>query len=167
MHEGYVLDGTPCALKSEIWKIPFRDLSQSIGKMRPYSTLGARKLQEKGVRGGMAKALHRGSWAYLRNFVFHLGILDGWPGFVIAFANFERHSTSMSSLRRCRARGTRSSLVPRGWRSAARPVHGVLEEFRRPGTPSPPGGGRIECLAALAPEEVFGELRHSLEQASR
>lgn len=29
------------------------------------------------------------------------------------------------------------------------------------------GGGRIECLAALGPEEVFGELRHSLERDSR
>ena len=90
VHEGYVLDGTLRTLKSEIWQIPFRDLSQSIEKMHRYSTLGARKLQEKGVRGGMAKAFFRGSWAFLRHYVFHLGILDGWPGFVIAFAYFEQ-----------------------------------------------------------------------------
>lgn len=90
VHEGYVLDGTLGALKSAIRQIPFRDLAQSIQKMQRYSTLGARKLQEKGVRGGMPKALFRGFWAFLRHYVFHLGFLDGWPGFVIAFAYFEQ-----------------------------------------------------------------------------
>lgn len=90
VHEGYVLDGTPRTLKSDIWQIPFRDLSQNIQKMHRYSTLGARKLQEKGVRGGMAKAFFRGFWAFLRHYVFHLGVLDGWPGFVIAFTYFEQ-----------------------------------------------------------------------------
>ena len=90
VHEGYVLDGTLRTLESPIRQIPFRNLSQSIQKMERYSTLGARKLREKGVHGGMAKALFRGYWAFLRHYVFHLGFLDGWPGFVIAFAYFEQ-----------------------------------------------------------------------------
>ena len=38
----------------------------------------------------MPKALFRGFWAFLRHYIFHLGFLDGWPGFVIAFAYFEQ-----------------------------------------------------------------------------
>jgi hypothetical protein len=28
-------------------------------------------------------------WAFIKHYVFKRGFLDGWPGFVIAFGNFE------------------------------------------------------------------------------
>ena len=37
----------------------------------------------------MWRALLHGSAAFLRHYVLRLGMLDGWAGFVIAFANFE------------------------------------------------------------------------------
>ena len=89
VHEGYTLDGRSGEMKSAIWQKPFRDLSQIIGKMDRYSTLGAQKLSENGVRGSMAKALLHGVWAFIRLYVFQFGFLDGWAGFIIALGNFE------------------------------------------------------------------------------
>ncbi len=90
VHEGYELDGRLGRMKNAIWQFPFRNLAESVDKMQRYSSLGAEKLDARGVRGGMAQALFHGSWAFLRHYVMKLGVLDGWPGFVIAFAYFEQ-----------------------------------------------------------------------------
>ena len=37
----------------------------------------------------MGKALTHGIWSFVKHYIFKLGFLDGWPGFVIAFGNFE------------------------------------------------------------------------------
>ena len=90
VHEGFVVDGRIGHLKKPIWQKPFRDLAQTIAKMDRYSTLGARKLKEKGVTGsGMWNALIHGVWAFIRLYVIRLGFLDGWAGFMIALGYFE------------------------------------------------------------------------------
>ena len=55
--------------------------------MDRYSSLGAPKLA--GKRVSMASALGHGTWAFLKHYIFKLGFIDGWAGFVIAFGNFE------------------------------------------------------------------------------
>jgi hypothetical protein len=37
----------------------------------------------------MGSALLHALWAFIKHYVFKRGFLDGWPGFVIAFGNFE------------------------------------------------------------------------------
>ncbi len=90
VHEGYVLDGTLRTLKSEIWQIPFRDLSQSIEKMHRYSTLGAEEAAGEGGPRGDGQGVPPGILGVPPALRLPLGILDGWPGFVIAFAYFEQ-----------------------------------------------------------------------------
>ena len=34
-------------------------------------------------------AFLHGSWSFIKHYIFKLGFLDGGPGFVIAFGNFE------------------------------------------------------------------------------
>ena len=89
VHEGYILDGRCAHLKGALWQMPFRDLSEIIAKMDRYSTLGAQKLLDKGAPGSMTKALFHGVWVFIRLYVFRLGFLDGWAGFIIALGNFE------------------------------------------------------------------------------
>jgi hypothetical protein len=89
VHESYVLDGRLGTLQEPIAQIPFRDLAQMLGKMQRYSTLGTERLRTRGVAPSMAGALAHGMAAFLRHYVMQLGFLDGWAGFVIAFANFE------------------------------------------------------------------------------
>lgn len=89
VHEGYTVKGRVAYMKNYIWQFPYRDFSQMIGKMERYSTLGAQKLTDRGKNSSMATAFTHALVAFIRIYVFKLGILDGWPGFVIAFANFE------------------------------------------------------------------------------
>jgi hypothetical protein len=76
-------------LGEPIAQVPFRDLAQMLHKMQRYSTLGVQRLAASGIRPSMWRALLHGAASFLRHYVFKLGVLDGWAGFVIAFANFE------------------------------------------------------------------------------
>ena len=89
VHEGYeVLNGKPLGtLNNAIWQIPFRNLEEVIRKMNRYSSLGVPKLAHKRV--SMAGALGHGAWSFLKHYIFKLGFIDGWAGFVIAMGNFE------------------------------------------------------------------------------
>jgi glycosyltransferase involved in cell wall biosynthesis len=89
VHEGFeVLTDKPIGtLTHAIWQIPFRNLSEVIAKTNRYSSLGAGKL--KGKRVSMAGAFGHGLWSFFKHYIFKLGFIDGWAGFVIAFGNFE------------------------------------------------------------------------------
>jgi glycosyltransferase involved in cell wall biosynthesis len=89
VHEGFEnLSGkTLGTLKNAIWQIPFRNLEEVIKKMNRYSSLGVPKIAHKRV--SMASAFGHGLWSFLKHYIFKLGFIDGWAGFVIAFGNFE------------------------------------------------------------------------------
>ena len=89
VHEGFEnLSGKPLGtLTNAIWQFPFRNLEEVIKKMNRYSSLGTPKLA--GKRVSMASALGHGTWSFLKHYIFKLGFIDGWAGFVIAFGNFE------------------------------------------------------------------------------
>ena len=55
--------------------------------MNRYSTLGAVKKRQQ--NSSFAKALGHAIWAFLKHYIFKLGVLDGWQGFFIAFSYFE------------------------------------------------------------------------------
>ncbi|WP_300456968.1 glycosyltransferase family 2 protein [Desulfobacula sp.] len=91
VHERYeVISHQDCGyLKAFIHQVPFKNLEEVIHKANRYSTLGAEKLLETGQTPGMFKALSHGFWAAFTLYVLKLGFLDGWPGLIIAFGNFE------------------------------------------------------------------------------
>ena len=89
VHEGYeILSAKPVGtLQNAIWQFAFRNLEEVIVKVNRYSSLGAKKLAHRRV--SMAGACGHGAWAFLKHYIFKLGFIDGWAGFVIAFGNFE------------------------------------------------------------------------------
>lgn len=91
VHEGYISNSTKSIgiLENFIWQIPFKDTEELISKANRYSTLGVDKLLEKKQQGGIFKAFIHGLWSFFKHYFFKLGFLDGGPGFVIAFGNFE------------------------------------------------------------------------------
>lgn len=91
VHEEYTVVSTRPAgyLRQPIWQFPFKNLGEVEHKANKYSTLGAEKLSRQGRKGTMPKALLRGLWAFFHMYILKRGILDGWPGFVIALGNFE------------------------------------------------------------------------------
>lgn len=89
VHEGYVLhtDKPVGTLKNAIWQFPFKNMAEVLHKANRYSSLGAEKIVHKKIT--MGSALAHGLWAFWKHYLFKLGFLDGWPGFVIALGNFE------------------------------------------------------------------------------
>lgn len=91
VHKAYIVHSRQPAggLKNAIWQVPFKNFEELLHKANRYSSLGAQKLDEKGKSGSMPRAFFHGTWAFIHLFVLKKGILDGWPGFVIALGNFE------------------------------------------------------------------------------
>jgi glycosyltransferase involved in cell wall biosynthesis len=91
VHEGYIShsDKEIETIENAIWQFPFKNTEEIIQKANRYSSLGLKKLQEKSVSGSVLKAFLHGFWSFIKHYIFKLGFLDGGPGFVIAFGNFE------------------------------------------------------------------------------
>jgi len=91
VHEGYIShsDKKIGTIRNIIWQFPFKNTEEVIHKTNRYSTLGSQKLQKKGVKSSVFKAFFHGLWSFIKHYIFKLGFLDGGPGFVIAFGNFE------------------------------------------------------------------------------
>ena len=91
VHEGYISDSDReiGVIKNYIWQFPFKNTEEILRKANRYSTLGVQKLQKKEKNSTVFKAFLHGSWSFIKHYIFKLGFLDGGPGFVIAFGNFE------------------------------------------------------------------------------
>lgn len=90
VHEGFELinGARPVGhMRNAIWQFPFKNMAEVMHKANRYSSLGAEKIQHKKI--SMGSALVHGLWSFVKHYVFKLGFLDGWAGFVIALGNFE------------------------------------------------------------------------------
>lgn len=89
VHEGYILaDGARLGyLRNSIWQIPFKNVGEVLRKADRYSELGASKIVLPRIT--IWTALRHAVWAFVKHYIFKRGFLDGTPGFVIAFGNFE------------------------------------------------------------------------------
>ena len=91
VHEGFINHSNKeiGVLNNYIWQFPFKNTEEVMHKANRYSSLGVQKLQDKGVIGSVFKAFLHGAWSFIKHYILKLGFLDGGPGFVIAFGNFE------------------------------------------------------------------------------
>lgn len=91
VHEEYHINSSkpPGYLKQPIWQFPYKNLEEVAHKANKYSSLGAKKLAQNGRRATMLTALSRGCWSFFHMYILKKGILDGWPGMVIAIGNFQ------------------------------------------------------------------------------
>jgi glycosyltransferase involved in cell wall biosynthesis len=76
-------------LRNPIWQVPYKNLEEVVHKANKYSSLGAQKLAQRGRTGSLPQALVHGLWSFFHMYVLKRGLLDGWPGFIIALGNFE------------------------------------------------------------------------------
>ena len=91
VHEEYkIISEKPAGyLKQDIWQFPYKNLEEVVHKINRYSTLGAQKLRGRGRSAGIFTALGHGFWSFFHMYILKKGFLDGGPGLVIAFGNFE------------------------------------------------------------------------------
>jgi glycosyltransferase involved in cell wall biosynthesis len=105
VHEGWIpAEGAEVrVLPADIWQMPFRDLGEIQHKANRYSTLGAEKVLARGGGRSMLWAVLCGVHEFLKHYLLKLGILDGWPGFVISFGAgegaFYKHAKAYVSRR--------------------------------------------------------------------
>jgi glycosyltransferase involved in cell wall biosynthesis len=87
VHESVAANGEVGRLRGELQHYAYRDLSHHYATMDRYTTLAAEEMQAKGRRAGFLDlALHPAA-AFVRNYVFKRGMLDGLPGFIISVMN--------------------------------------------------------------------------------
>lgn len=84
VHERVIADGRIGHLRNELLHATYPDLETMLAKLDRYSSASAQSLFERGERGSFAGAILRGLWAFIRTYVFRLGVLDGRMGFVLA-----------------------------------------------------------------------------------
>lgn len=91
VHEGFISKSNfeIGILKNAIWQFPFKSIEEILHKTNKYSSLGVKKIELKEIEGTFLKAFLHASWSFIKHYFLKLGFLDGGPGFVIAFSNFE------------------------------------------------------------------------------
>lgn len=70
-------------LKGELLHYSYKDIEDHINRVNYYSSLVARAKHEKGKRASMLKLLGSPIIRFLKMYVFYLGFLDGYYGFVL------------------------------------------------------------------------------------
>jgi glycosyltransferase involved in cell wall biosynthesis len=89
IHANLQISGKVGHLRAPIIHYSYRDLTAVLEKMNRYSSGSARDLHARGRRGSLGKAIAHGLWAFIRTYVFKLGVLDGAEGFMVAVVNAE------------------------------------------------------------------------------
>ncbi|MDH4321356.1 MAG: glycosyltransferase family 2 protein [Desulfobulbaceae bacterium] len=84
VHESIQVGGSVGELVNPIVHLTNRNLRQTMDKVNHYSTAGAEEMFACGETASIFKAVARGGWAFLYNYLFRLGFLDGGQGLVIA-----------------------------------------------------------------------------------
>lgn len=87
VHERLVFDGHAERLEGKLLHYSYEDFETVLRKLDAYSSAGARQRFAAGARGGLGKAIARGSWAFVRTYLLRRGFLDGRAGFMIAAFN--------------------------------------------------------------------------------
>jgi glycosyltransferase involved in cell wall biosynthesis len=89
VHERVIVEGKTGTLCEPIMHDTFVDLDELLQKMNNYSSLAAQEMRRGGRRVGLAGAVLRGLWAFIRTYFLRGGFLDGREGFMLAVATAE------------------------------------------------------------------------------
>lgn len=97
IHEGLHLDGTTTKLEGDILHFTYRDITDHISRLNRYSRMQAEDMVKKGKDLLYLRALLLPPITFIRFYIWKMGILDGFPGFVIAIVS--SWSTAMKYLK--------------------------------------------------------------------
>lgn len=89
VHERIIVQGETGRLKSPLLHDAFVNLDEVLHKVNSYSSLGAQRLYQNGVRASLGKAVFKAFWTFFRTYCVKASILDGRQGFMLAVSNAE------------------------------------------------------------------------------
>jgi (heptosyl)LPS beta-1,4-glucosyltransferase len=105
VHERWITNGVVKPTSLVVEHYSFRSYSALVEKMQTYSTLSATEMYQQGKQAHWwSPALH-GAWTFMRTYFVHLGILDGFDGFMIAALNGGGSFLKYAKLREARCYG--------------------------------------------------------------
>jgi glycosyltransferase involved in cell wall biosynthesis len=84
-HYHVVVDGRVGRLRGDLQHFSYENLRHHVAKLQLYSDIFARDAHKTGRRARTPDLIFRPPWRFLRGYVFRMGFLDGWQGFVIAW----------------------------------------------------------------------------------
>jgi len=85
VHETWQINGPTSVLKHPLLHFPHLTINSFFSKLNHYTSLEATFRQAQGETFSLFKTLVYPPAKFLYNYIFKLGFLDGFPGFVMAF----------------------------------------------------------------------------------
>jgi glycosyltransferase involved in cell wall biosynthesis len=86
-HEKVALDASAGAvgrLRGDLLHYPYKSFRDHLAKIDAYTTTMAKGLHDRGKRATVLHIVTRPAWRFLSFYVFRLGFLEGWQGFLLA-----------------------------------------------------------------------------------
>ncbi len=84
VHERLQVTGMVAQLEGELLHESIPNLDNALDKMNRYTSGRARDKLRQGSKGGLARAIGHGMWAFFRGYMLKRGFLDGRLGLVLA-----------------------------------------------------------------------------------
>jgi len=86
VHERVEADGPVATLAGDLHHYSFPSLSSHVAKINPFADLFVQRQKAANSRFSLLAAVFRPAWRFFRAYFLKLGLLDGYPGFYIAWA---------------------------------------------------------------------------------
>lgn len=101
-HDQLILtDGSrPVHLAGDLLHYSYATIEEHRQKVRNYAELASQSYFSAGIRSNFVKIAIHPFWRFLRDYIFHLGLLDGYYGLVIAWLSARETYLKYSMLRR-------------------------------------------------------------------
>ena len=84
VHESVAVSGPVETLPGEILHYTCDSVEEHRKRIEFYTDLAAREMRDRGERAGLWRRLFAPPWVFLNTYLFRLGVLDGYQGFLIA-----------------------------------------------------------------------------------
>jgi len=84
VHESVVVDGPVATLAGEILHYTCNSLEEHRQRIEFYTDLAAQEMFERGEHVNFLRRTLGPPWIFLHSYLFRLGVVDGWPGYLIA-----------------------------------------------------------------------------------
>lgn len=84
VHERLTVDGDVAKLPGDILHFTYRDIGDHVRRLERYSSFQAEEIAKQGKKCLCLRLLLLPPVTFLRHFLWKLGLLDGFPGLVIA-----------------------------------------------------------------------------------
>jgi glycosyltransferase involved in cell wall biosynthesis len=85
-HDKFIMErgATNFFLKGDLLHYSYNNLSDHVSQINFFSTIGARAYFQRGKKSSLFGILLRPFWRFLKDYIFRLGILDGFYGLALS-----------------------------------------------------------------------------------